>query len=655
MENNEFRFKSYCWSIGTTSYRTVNFNKSIELQLSLLSNFRDLPDYKDKTWREIQSDYYYYLKDNNFVSGDAARPDKDAREKTSGLVDIGLLNDERYLSNVGKELLNISRTKDFRANNDFDIPKDSFLFLKQMLKTYNLVNDSIVRPFIVFLYLVLKLDHLSNDEFAYLLPLCINSESTNDMIMQVKKIRQNEITIDDAIIRMIMNMDNYVNANKYLFENEVNEDVICTIGMNRKSKTYDKPYFALFQALLDIANDRNVSAENLYNIVRNLSGNPANHWIKYLFNTTNLRKIKGLNHAALNEVSLLRQKDIKEFKNEFFWKMHLFKVKSTLSDYFDLNRRYFRTTDIVLFNESKVELDIIPKSVFYPIKDKLIEIAFDKSDKLFNNVELSEISELFRFEASKTLEQLSSTLGITVKTTEEAKIINKKLKYERFHNLIDERFGKDQLIEILSWFENREDIKLNEYITDNADIPTLFEYILGIAWYEISERHGEILDYMKLSLDANLLPKSHAVGGDADIVFEYNNYQDIPNHVLLIEATLSEKSNQRRMEMEPVSRHLGDYVLKNRDKHAYSLFISTYLNINVISDFRNRKNYEYFSSDSSSSVKGLMIIPLQTSELKKALVKDIRYSSLFETFNLSYKSDIDTKDWYLETIENVLN
>ena len=36
-------FKSYCWSIGTTSYRTDKFNMSIELQLALLKEFRTLP------------------------------------------------------------------------------------------------------------------------------------------------------------------------------------------------------------------------------------------------------------------------------------------------------------------------------------------------------------------------------------------------------------------------------------------------------------------------------------------------------------------------------------------------------------------------------------------------------------------------------------
>ena len=36
------------------------------------------------------------------------------------------------------------------------------------------------------------------------------------------------------------------------------------------------------------------------------------------------------------------------------------------------------------------------------------------------------------------------------------------------------------------------------------------------------------------------------------------------------------------MEMEPVSRHLGDYCLEHPEDEAYCVFITTFLNNNVI-------------------------------------------------------------------------
>ena len=81
---------------------------------------------------------------------------------------------------------------------------------------------------------------------------------------------------------------------------------------------------------------------------------------------------------------------------------------------------------------------------------------------------------------------------------------------------------------------------------------------------------------MKLSLEANLLLKPHVAGGYADIIYEYEACISYPKHSLLLEATLADGNNQRRMEMEPVSRHLGDYRIRFNNPFDYSLFVSTY-------------------------------------------------------------------------------
>ena len=76
-------FKSYSWSIGTTSFRTSQLNYKIERQLQLLKEFWKLNP--NLPWNpNTQEKYYNFLKENNFIYGEAPRPDKDAREKTSG-------------------------------------------------------------------------------------------------------------------------------------------------------------------------------------------------------------------------------------------------------------------------------------------------------------------------------------------------------------------------------------------------------------------------------------------------------------------------------------------------------------------------------------------------------------------------------------------
>ena len=103
---------------------------------------------------------------------------KSAREKTSGLVDIGLISDERKITEAGHVLLEISRLNDFSTDNILQIPKDSYIYLKQLLKTFNDVNGKCVRPFIVLLYVLSRVEYLSLEEFTYLLPLCTDRDNT---------------------------------------------------------------------------------------------------------------------------------------------------------------------------------------------------------------------------------------------------------------------------------------------------------------------------------------------------------------------------------------------------------------------------------------------------------------------------------------------
>ena len=179
MPTDNIPYKSFCWSIGTTSFRTKDFNLTIEKQLQLLKDFWQLNENANETWSNnsaLQERYYLHLKANDFVDGDAGRKDKDAREKTSGLVDIGLIDDERKLTEAGEALLNISLSSDYSSDNSLQIDRDSYLYLKQLLKTYNTVDRNVVRPYIVLAYLLCSLDYLTSDEFTYLLPLCITEE-----------------------------------------------------------------------------------------------------------------------------------------------------------------------------------------------------------------------------------------------------------------------------------------------------------------------------------------------------------------------------------------------------------------------------------------------------------------------------------------------
>ena len=208
----------------------------------------------------------------------------------------------------------------------------------------------------------------------------------------------------------------------------------------------------------------------------------------------------------------------------------------------------------------------------------------------------------------------------------------------------------------LNSFTIRNDTEIKSMVTENADIPTIFEYVLGILWYKISERQGKILDYMKLSLDADLLPKTHAAGGEADIVYEYPETEYYPAHTLLLEATLADNTNQRRLEMEPVSRHLGRHLIRTGNLNSYCVFATTYLDINVIADFRGRKNMPFYDTqDYTKSVDGMKIIPLQTSELSTVVILGLHYNELYKMFSNAFDSNKPPHQWYDLSIKNSLS
>jgi len=248
-----------------------------------------------------------------------------------------------------------------------------------------------------------------------------------------------------------------------------------------------------------------------------------------------------------------------DFKRVFFEREHIIKWKVNLKEYFDLNRRYFSLTDIIKFEDEKIELDLLPKYYFKDIIDDLLneELLSDEDYYiLFHSVvPIERISDKYTINIEKVASEINKDLNTNL-TVSNINTYLEDEKIKQFDKLIDEKFKRTDLLKLLDLIKNRVDSEVCEYVTDNADVPTIFEYILGIVWYRISGKKGNILNYMNLSLDADLLPKTHAGGGKADIVYKYeeNSY---PKHDLLIEATLSESTGQRVMEMEPVSRHLG--------------------------------------------------------------------------------------------------
>ena len=636
----ELKYKSFCWVIGTTSFRTAKLNLKIEQQLRLLDKFHK--SINPWEWNNsTQEKYYDFMKNKEFISGDATRKDKDAREKTSGLVDIGLITEDRLLTAVGKKLLEITSKEEISKNNIFNIEDDSFIYLKQLLKTSINIDGKFVKPYIVLVYCLEKLEYLTYDEFTYFIPLITDKESLNEIIENIKRYRKNELKKEDIICKKFISMENYQEAKKVFLDNEVTEELICSVGMNRKSKTYDKIFFQLYQLLKAIFIDKNNQDYlKAFETIDNITGKSSIYWKRLIFNSK-----KSIDENC----PFKKSKNEDEFKKIFFKYLHTFKAMATLEDYFDLNRRYLALTETFIFEDNLIKLDIFPKYYFRETILNLIDEAFIEDKNLKDDIELSQISNSLKVNLNKIYSDLSKDFNIEITNPNEANKYIQDERYKRFNNLIENKFSDEILLKLLEYFEKREDKEIEKLVTDEATIPTIFEYILGIIWYKASEFEGNILEYMKLSLEANLLPRTHAAGGYADIIYEYNENKNYPKHSLLIEATLSDGSNQRKMKMEPVSRHLGDYRIKSKNPFDYSLFITTLLEANIITDFRFRKIMPY--EKNGEVIQGMKIIPIDTNFLKEIIKNKVTYKQLYLDFEEHYQKELGDRNWYKNMVE----
>ena len=186
-------YKSFLWKLGTTSFRTKEFNRKTELQLRLLDEFWHKPEYSNFGWEKkymfpgqkdiywIKNRYYDWLFENEFMEGGESEEIKykTAREKTSGLYDMGFLNENHRITPVGYELMRITESQAYLEKTELGISKDSLIYLEQLLKLSSKDTGTIVRPIIIVFYLLSHLGYLSNDEFKYLMPLCTDEFSTS--------------------------------------------------------------------------------------------------------------------------------------------------------------------------------------------------------------------------------------------------------------------------------------------------------------------------------------------------------------------------------------------------------------------------------------------------------------------------------------------
>ena len=122
----------------------------------------------------------------------------------------------------------------------------------------------------------------------------------------------------------------------------------------------------------------------------------------------------------------------------------------------------------------------------------------DDDDELIeNDIEFSEIYSCLNIDINEIITQIKVDYPDSKISIGNVKEFIKDERFKRFELLMDSKFKKENLIMLFRNIEKDNRKEVEEYLDCEATIPTILEYVLAIAWYRISNRQGNILDFMK--------------------------------------------------------------------------------------------------------------------------------------------------------------
>lgn len=613
---------------GNTSLRVKNLLYNFETQLILFEELFANADESD-IWSndsELQIHYLELLRANELLDNKNQTTKlgtKDARVKSAPLEDLNLIKrKDKIITPQGRELLNLLKQEAFKHNNKFlQIDLISLFFLKAYLnfaKSANLLQK--------YLEVFKEFGGEVSAEIFAILPLINNFENTKDFITHIKN------------HTLFVNVADATNLNKFLADLEkgsLKTDYFKTAKGDATAFSLIKVLEKIFLPLRE-NNDKKLLENLLSSQCESEFLSFKKLYLPYISKATKKdEKIQEL-------YDFVCAGDLKEFGIRFYDLIIKARIQANLKDYFDLNRRYLNLTGIFEFNKDKVSLNLVFKMI----------LAHSKYNEILDKIATSQISKDMLSEYFNDDEFKANFEKYGISNPNDLINYKQNADKEKLKTLIDTHFSKAQIIEILKLFEDRKnDNIILDKTTTEATIPTIFEYIIAIAWHYIDDENLDRILCAGLSLDSNLLPKSHAVGGDADFKFDYGD------HALMIEVTLTEKINQRRAEMESVSRHLGNLLLNldgEKQEKSFGIFIAPYLDKNVLNDFRSRVRC-YFENN-EKHIKGMKILPLNTNDIVKILKSGRSYESLIADFYRLFESTNEWGNrWYNNEIAPFIN
>ena len=624
-------------NLGDTSFRRKNLIDDYKMLLSLLIKI-------EEEWQPCnfsQIDFYDLVvtsglvkeSEQDFEEGDKKRK---ARTYTNAIAKIGLSDKKRRITAVGEAFLRNSLQQD-EIEKLFNISNDNVLFLRQLLKlkvTDRVCSVYIFRVAILFLS---RYNNVPQNHFAQIL-FAIKPNYSRDRIVSI--ISNYQDVVDRKIIFSKF-LEQYVigGTATILSEEPLSDDTFKEIFKNRKTPQSVEKYKEFYEACLSF---KNSPTEDKFKKLKTISSDQS---IKRAFGFGKI-PFEFSGKFDLDEFLSNPKNELLTVANfnESFYSIFLESKRYDLQkEYQDVLIRTFKLSGLISFENALVNLGNRELTSFV-FKD--LEIVGDLNDEAF--IQNLPTIRILDFDAAK-VDKLKNELIAKYKVPAGISLNDyfKAASDDEFEKKIATRYSDNELCNILKMFG---DIKQHEIIqgkvTQDASIPTIFEYIVAIAWHRLSKKTFNLKDSMNLSLDADGLPLSHAPGGDGDIIAKHNNFD------VMLEATLMDKNAQKRGELEPVIRHSANLSIRNNEisKDTYTFFIADELDKNVVNIFRSMAHTRLESSQNRGSfIDGVKIFSIKSIELVELLKNKPDYSKMLNVIFKDYefsKPQTINETWY---------
>lgn len=638
---------AYTWNLGDTSFRRKALIDDYKILLQQLYDFNQ--DYNE--WnKDTQIQFYIRVAKNTTLLKEGFKEstkdkDKLARTYTNGLFKIGFCSEERVVTDIGIQYLQDKEIYLDEFEKRLNLKKDNILFLRQLLKLCIAKNNSenALNPFILLIKLLNKYDFLTRKEFSMIIQLANENTNIDKVLVNFEKVRNGCMSFDKFLDENFF-INEYIKDYKFIVEDVFSEENFKEIFFNRKTSNSVSIYLEFYKNLVDYK--KNNSDENLEKLIISMKNNV----IKKAFGTNNWIK-KNIKPDDFN--NLIKDIDIFElegssFREALYKRFSNCKKNDLINEYVDMTIRVFNLTGIISFQNDKVQINnLYAKEYFKFIDSSLNPIIKNEQSKITEILTVNEIlnlDEVFRVDKiiceNYKIDDLNSISDYI-----------KDLENTKFKKFIIDNFNKEKVIRILENISLRKDDLVFKEVTDQTTIPTIFEYILAIAWFHISDYNFNIYDSLNLTLDSSYYPLSHASGGKGDIVVDY------VDHKLMLEVTLMDKNSQKRGELEPVIRHSVNLTTES-NKPVYTLFVANELDSNVINIFRFCKYIKLYNSRNSDLFTNeTNILSLSIKEIIQILQNDINYKKIFESMKNELKINEINKinNWKERFSSNIFN